>query len=200
MDLRLQCSEKSKEELIDLVIEKEEKIKELERELKKYKNSNTPSSSNKHIKPDTLGLKAKSGAKRGAPVGHHGATLQLPNPEEIIPVLAQECFHCGSENIEPTGYTKTRKIIHLIKPRTIVKEYQQQEIRCLDCHKLTLANHGDIPEKGIYDKTIQSLVNYLKFKARLPHNLVVDSMNKIFNVPMTDATSMDITRRVSKKL
>ncbi len=192
--------DKTKEELIkelyDAYVEKEK----IEKELKKYKNPNTPSSSNKHIKPETLGLKAKSGAKRGAPFGHKGATLQLPFPEEIIPVFAQECRCCHSRNVEPTGYIKTRRIIHLIKPRTIVKEYQQQEIRCFDCHTLTLAKHCDIPEKGIYDKTIQSLVNYLKFKARLPHNLVVDSMNKIFNVPMTNATCLEITRRASKKL
>jgi len=200
MDLRLQLLEKSKEELIDEIIVLYEEKEKLERKLKKYENPNAPSSSNKHIKPDTLGLKAKEGAKRGAPLGHKGATLRLPETEEIIPVFGQECNSCHSKNIKPTGYTKTRKVIHLIKPRTVVKEYHQQEIRCLDCHKLTLANHTDIPEKGMYDTTIQSLVNYLKFKARLPHNLVVDSMNKIFNVPMTNATSLEITRRASKKL
>lgn len=200
MDLRLQLTEKSKEELIDEIIEKNKRIDELERELKKYKNPNTPSSSNKHIKPDTLGLKAKVGAKRGAPLGHRGDTLHLLPAEEIIPVFASCCSQCQSKNVEPTGYLKEKDVVCLIKPKTIVKKYRQQEIRCLDCHKLTLAAHHDIPQQGIYDTTIQSLVGYLKFKARLPHNLVVDVMKNIFQVPMTEATSLDITRRISKQL
>ncbi len=81
-----------------------------------------------------------------------------------------------------------------------MKKYTQHEIRCLECHKLTLAKHSDIPELGIYDKSIQSLVNYFKFKSRLPHNLIVDAMKNIFGVPMTEATSLEITRRASKKL
>lgn len=198
--MEIKVNDLSREELIDLVKKLFKEKEELERELKKYKNPHTPPSSNKHIKPETLGLKAKIEAKRGAPVGHRGATLQLPDSEEIIPVLGQECGSCHGKNIEPTGYTKTKKVIHLIKPRTIIKEYQQQEIRCLDCHKLTLATHRDIPQQGIYDKTIQSLVNYFKFKARLSHNLIVDCMNTFFHVPMTDATCLDITRRVSKML
>lgn len=200
MDSRIKLSEQSKEELIDIILEKIKKIEELERELKKYKNPNTPSSSNKHLKPDTLGLKATLGAKRGAPVGHRGDTIHLPPAEEIIPVLAEECSHCGGENTEPTGYLKERNVLCLIKPRVVVKKYVQKEIRCLDCHTLTLATHQDIPEVGIYDKTIQSLVNYFKFKARLPHNLIVDAMNNIFQVPMTNATSLEITRRASRKL
>lgn len=200
MDFHLKLSEKSKEELIDEIIELYKKNEELERQLKKYKNPNTPSSSNKHIKPDTLGLKAKVGAKRGAPLGHRGNNLHLPPAEEIIPVFAFCCSQCKSKNVEPTGYLKEKDVVCLIKPKTIVKKYRQQEIRCLDCHQLTLAQHKDIPKKGIYDTTIQSLVGYLKFKARLPHNLVVDAMNNIFNVPMTEATSLEITRRISKQL
>lgn len=183
-------------EMYDLYVEKEK----LEKELKKYKNANTPSSSNKHIKPDTQGLKVKKGAKRGAPRGHKGVTFIWPNTDKIIPLSVKRCGVCKSRNIVPTGYTKKKKVICLIKPKVIVKEYHQQEGRCLDCYNLTLANHKDIPEKGIYDKTIQSLVNYLKFKARLPHNLVVDVMNNIFNVPMTEPTSLEITRRASNKL
>src|SRR3989344_6379048 len=103
--MEIKVDDLSREELIKLVKKLFKEKEELERELKKYKNPNTPSSSNKHIKPDTLNLKAKERAKRGAPLGHRGATLQLPDPEEIIPVFAQECHSCHSKNIHPTGYT-----------------------------------------------------------------------------------------------
>lgn len=197
----------TKEELIKLVKklirEKEksdEKARNLEKELKKYKNSNTPSSANKHLKENTQGLKAKKGAKRGAPKNHKGATFGWPASNKIIPVTTDHCGACYSFNIEPTGYVKTKKVICHIKERVIVKEYKQYEVRCLDCFSLTLATHKDIPEKGNYDKSIQSIVNYYKFKARLPHNLVVDVMNNVHGVPMTEPTSLEIIRRASNKL
>ena len=200
--------DKSKQELIDECIElykrKEKLIKEkekLEKELKKYKNANTPSSVNKHLKPNTAGLKKKKKARRGAPKGHKGSAFVWPNVmTKIIDLIVNKCAQCESTNIEPTGYVKTKKVICIIKPKVIIKEYHQYEFRCLDCNTLTLANHKDIPEKGIYDKTIQSLVSYFKFKARLPFGLIVDAMNNIFNVPMTRPTALTVTRRASDKL
>ena len=207
MSVKIKLKDLSKDELIDVILRKDrivqrlKKEKEkLEKELKKYKNSNTPSSANKHLKENTQGLKAKKGAKRGAPKNHKGATFEWPASDKIISVISDSCGACFSFNIEPTGYVKTKKVICHIKAKTIVKEYRQYEYRCLDCYSLTLASHKDIPDKGNYDKSIQSLVNYYKFKARLPHNLVIDVMNNIHDVPMTAPTSLEITRRASDKL
>jgi len=199
LDVKEGLKDKPKEEIIDDYIELLKEKHKLEKELKKYNNSNTPSSSNKHIKPNTEGLKAKKGAKRGAPKGHRGNTLQL-TPDKIINLIAKLCGKCKSSNLRPTGYTKKRIVICYQKAKIIVKQYNQQEIVCCDCGELSLANHKDIPEKGIYDNNIQALVNYYKFKARLPHNLVVDVMNNIHDVPMTEPTSLEITRRASEKL
>jgi len=111
LSAKIRLKELSKDELIDIILEKEKKIKNLERELRKYKNPNTPSSANKHLKENTQGLKAKKGAKRGAPKGHKGATLLLPLPDQIIPVTTDQCSSCCSFNVEPTGYVKTKKVI-----------------------------------------------------------------------------------------
>ncbi len=191
---------KSKKEIIDEFIELYKEKEKLEKELKKYKNSNTPSSANKHLKKNTQGLRTKKGSKRGAPKNHKGATFEWATSDKIIPVTTDRCGACFSFNIEPTGYVKTKKVICHIKSKTIVKEYKQYEYRCLDCFSLFLAAHKDIPDNGNYDKSIQSLVNYYKFKARLPHNLVIDVMNNIHDVPMTAPTSLAITRRASDKL
>lgn len=193
-------SNKSKKEIIKDYIDLLKKKDKLEKELKKYKNSNTPSSANKHIKPDTQGLKAKNKAKRGAPKNHKGYTLILPDPDVIKKLFASFCPKCDGTNIKPTGYIRKKKIICHQKAKTYVKEFQQTEYICLDDKNIFLASHKDIPEKGIYDKTIQSLVNYYKFKGRMSHNLVVDAMNNIHDVPMTEATSLEITRRASDKL
>lgn len=100
--------DKTKDELIkelyDAYVEKEK----IEKELKKYKNPNTPSSANKHIKLDTQGLKAKKGAKRGAPKKHWGNTLILPEATASMIIDTHDCPKCNGTNIKPTGYIKKR--------------------------------------------------------------------------------------------
>lgn len=193
-------SDKNKSKLIEELFKKDKAIEKLEKELKKYKNANTPSSASKHLKSDTQGLKAKRGAKRGAPKGHKGATFLWPEVDKIIDLFVNKCGQCKTKNIKPTGYVKTKKVICLIKPKIAIKEYRQYEFVCLDCNTLTIATHKDIPEKGIYDKSIQALVNYFKFKARVTFDPIVDIMNNIFTVPMTRPTALAITRRASDKL
>lgn len=182
-------------------LEKVQKEKEaLEKELRKYKNSNTPSSANKHLKMNTQNLKVKLGAKRGAPFGHKGRTNAPLEANETIQVFANNCPTCNGQNIRPTGYIRKRKVICYQKAKVIIKEYQQTEYICLDDKIIFLARHNGIPEKGIYDKTILSLVNYYKFKARMPHKIIADVMNNIHDVPMTAPTSLEITRRASDRL
>ena len=198
--------EKSKRKIIEELIDAFDEIeflkkskRRLERELKKYKNSNTPSSANKHLRKNTAELKAKKRTKRGAPKGHKGNTLIL-TPKNIINLTSEDCGKCNSKNIKPTGYTKKRIVICYQKAKTVVKQYNQQEALCFDCGELSLVEHKDIPEKGIYDTAIQALVNYYKFKARLPLNIVRDVMNNVHGVPMTEPTVLEITRRASTKL
>jgi len=199
---------KSKKEIIDEFFEEVEKRDEeierlkkekekLENEVKKYKNPNTPSSA-QHF--EAKPVSRATGKPRGAPKGHRGATLNLPEVDEVIPVRAQECENCHGTNVEPTDTVRKKTVISMVKPHVRILRYDCEEIRCLDCHTVTLAKHDDIPEVGIYDTTIQSLVNFFKFKARMPHSIIVDAMNNIFGVPMTEPTSLEITRRASQKL
>lgn len=191
---------KSKEDLIDELFDLYEEKQKLENKLKKYKNSNTPSSANKHLKANTKGEKAKKGAKRGAPKGHRGATLKLGEPEVSEHVTTCTCPDCHTSDIRPTGYIKIKKVICYQKAKTYVKEYKQYEYLCIPESKLFFARHKDIPEKGIYDKSIQAMVNYYKFKLRLPFGLVVDAMKNLHDTPMTRPTGLAITRRTSNAL
>jgi len=59
-------------ELKTIIEQQASEIAELKKELSRYINPNILSS-NKHLKPNTQGLKSK-GTKRGAPFGHKGAT------------------------------------------------------------------------------------------------------------------------------
>src|SRR3989338_4206318 len=89
--LRTKLMDLSKEQLVDTIIS-------LQKELAKYKNSNTPSSANKHLKPNTQNKKVKGNSKRGAPIGHIGKTRnQIPQRKEIIDT--DECPFCRGHHL-----------------------------------------------------------------------------------------------------
>src|SRR4030067_1687942 len=64
--------EKEIENLAEKLAKEREQREDIERELKKYKNSNTPPSAHKHLKPNTQS--AKKSRRLGAPKGHIGTT------------------------------------------------------------------------------------------------------------------------------
>lgn len=187
----------SKEKLIKKLLEKDKRIEELERELKKYKNANTPSSTLKYTKASTQGFRSKKGARHGAPKGHHANTQVLGNPIKIISVFAKECGHCHSKRIELTKYTKLRKIITI---NANVIGYLLYEARCLDCSRLTIPSYPDLPESGIYDKKILAIVCYLKIKGRMPFQVISEFMKHIMNIPMSGTTAYNIVKKISSKL
>src|SRR3989344_2491123 len=96
MNLRKQL-----EQALQRNAELEKKVKELEKELRKYKNPNTPPSAHPHLKPNTQGY--TSSGKRGAPKGHTGSTRPYRTANELRNITAIQCPGCHSKNIEVIG-------------------------------------------------------------------------------------------------
>src|SRR3990167_9184111 len=96
--LRNKLMDLSKEQLVDTILA-------LQKELAKYKNSNTPPSANKHLKPDTSGKQTKKNSKRGAPPAHVGKTRQqIPTRKEIVDV--NECPNCHGHHLKDENILK----------------------------------------------------------------------------------------------
>jgi hypothetical protein len=73
---RVRALEEALERAIQKIEEQNRVIDTLRKEIQLYKNSNTPSSANKYLKPNTFGNQAKKNAKRGALIGHEGKTIK----------------------------------------------------------------------------------------------------------------------------
>ena len=98
----------SKDELIRKYLELEEELTKvqkekeaLEKELRKYKNPNTPPSAHPYLKPNTQGTTTRG--TRGAPKGHEGSTRPWKYSAEPRPITAEECPGCHSKDIEVIG-------------------------------------------------------------------------------------------------
>ena len=163
---------KSKDELVDELFDKlveNEKLKEknekLEKELKKYKNSNMPSSSNKHLKPNTQGLKAKRGARRGAPKGHPSTTRHWsPVVTEVID--AKQCPRCKGKRLSDDKVLKrnTEEI-----PQPVIPEEKTSEIHikiCNDCGLRFVPQHNTTPLKGRFGINIMVMIIFVRFILR----------------------------------
>lgn len=167
-----QNKDKSKEEILDEwweEIQEHKKLKKkyekLEKEIRKYKSENTPSSAHKHLMLNTQGLQAKEGAKRGAPIGHKGITRrQIPDRKEIVD--ADICPKCGSIDLKDKKIFK--RLIEEI-PEPTVPETVEVEIhkkKCLGCGHVFIPKNNRTPLKGKFGVNLTVMIIFLKFLLR----------------------------------
>jgi len=185
-----------KKDLIEIILQLQKKIIELENELKKYKNSNTPPSSNKHLKPNTKGKKSKPGSKRGAPKGHKGTTRkQTIDRREVID--ADNCPKCGSDNLEDEKVLK--RVVEEI-PEPVIPETVENEIHkkvCLDCGHRFIPEHNTVPLKGKFGINIIILVIFIKFLLRGVLRKTAKFLGTGFALKLTPASVNAIVGRVA---
>ena len=186
----------SKDDLIKIILQLQKKIIELENELKKYKNSNTPPSSNKHLKPNTKGKKSKRGSKRGAPKGHKGTTRRQDiDRREIID--ADNCPRCGSDNLEDEKVLK--RVVEEI-PEPVIPETVENEVHkkvCLDCDYHFIPEHNTVPLKGKFGINVMILVIFIKFLLRGVLRKTAKFLGTGFALKLTPASVNAIVGRVA---
>lgn len=164
----------SKEKIIEkyLKLEKEmDKIKKekeaLEKELRKYKNPNTPPSANQHLKPAAspkiVDVKPH---RRGAPLNHPGTNrpkIETPNERHIY---GEECPNCQSKDFDVVSQKlqQQEEIPPEIQPEAvnIIRDICQ----CNKCHLKFLARDHQTPLQGRFGINLMVLVIFLKFIVR----------------------------------
>lgn len=174
-----------------------DKFNEVLKELRKYKNSNTPSSSNKHLKPNTQGKQSKLGGKRGAPNGHSGTNRQqTPTTSEVVDCC--RCPGCNSENIEDD------KVINQTVedvPQPVVPETKKSEIhvkKCNDCGLSFVPPNNQTPLKGKFGINLMVLVIFIKFILRGVLRKTSSFLDLGFMMKITPASLNAIIKRASE--
>ena len=180
----------TKEELVD-------KILALQDELLKYQNSNTPSSANKHLKPNTQGDKVKVNSKRGAPIGHIGKTRnQTPQRKEIID--ADECPFCHGHHLVDDKIIK--QIVEEIQepePLEIV-ENEIHKKKCLDCNNIFIPPQNKTPLEGSFGVNLMALVIIIKFLLRGVLRKTSSFLEASHSFTITPAALNEIVARAAK--
>lgn len=183
------------DKLVETVRILQEKVDRLEKELRKYKNENTPSSANKHLKADTHGLHA-NGGKRGAPEGHKGTTRRQ-QPEETNDVDADECPHCHSGNLEDIDILKriVEEIPIPVAPK--VTENHVHKKRCRNCGKEFIPPQNTVPLEGKFGVNLMILILMMKFLLRGVLRKAVSFLEYGFAFKITPASVNSVVKRAA---
>ena len=179
-----------------IILELCEENKKLQAELAKYKNSNTPPSANKHLKPNTKG-KEEKGGKRGAPEGHEGTTRQQ-TPEEHNVVDAAECPGCHSHNVEDTKVINktTEEIPEPVAPKVVSNEIHEK--KCLDCGLRFIPPQNTVPLKGKFGINLIVFVMLMRFLLRGVLRKTASFLDAGFALKITPATVNAILKRAAE--
>lgn len=193
---RQDYKKKSKDELIDEIEDVLNENDRLKRELRKYKNPNTPPSAHPHLKPNTQGV--KTSGKRGAPKGHTGTTRPRRKPDETRLIIAEECPGCHSKDIEIVG-TRHQQVEEMppdIQPVTV--DVERDVCRCNNCKLKFVARDGRTPVQGRFGTNLMVLVIFLKFIVRGVLRKTATFLNAGFALRLAPASVQAIIARAAE--
>jgi len=191
--------------------EENKKLKKENKELKETTDKLTKILTlfcNPHTPPSKQRLKRKNKAeasnetpkKIGAPMGHNGATREIPKPTKTENhKLDKKCPWCGGKIIKILEKLLERVIEEIPEPQKAEVTRHIFEIGiCEHCGEVVA--ESNLPNEGNLGKNLLSHVTLLKFEDRLPLRKVKRSLKRQHNITLTHPTVLDITRRVSDKL
>jgi len=179
----------TREELISIILD-------LQRRLLAYENAHTPPSRNNRHYPK----QEKSGNHVGAQKGHEGATREVPEPNRFKELKLDKCPDCGKRLGRPKSIHK--KIIEDIpEPQPLnITQFSIPHYFCSHCNKIVIPRYSELPDEGRFGCNLQAEIALMKYEDRLPHRKIADTLNRRYDLQLTPATVLDITRRTADKL
>ncbi len=186
---------KSKDELVDDLYDSLVEIDKLKRELRKYKNPNTPPSAHPFLKSV---VQHQRGLKRGAPKGHQGLTRPWKIACEERHIVGNECPNCQSRNISVIGQKRQQQeeIPPDILP--VITDSVRNVCKCNDCDLKFLARDGMTPIQGRFGINLMVLVIFLKFIMRGVLRKTTSFLDASFALKLAPASVQAIIERAAK--
>lgn len=165
-------------------------------------NSSLPPSKDPIGFKRTQSLRQKSYRPNGGQPGHKGHTKeQTAIPNKAIACIPDVCPECG-RRIDPSELhiAERRQVWDLPLPiAPIVTEYQNMECTCqCGCHC-----RGEFPQEATapvsYGANVHALVGYMSTLQSIPFKRMVDILNNVFGLQMSQGTVSNILQRMRKK-
>ncbi len=195
---QLILTEKSKEELIDIILEKDKRIEELERKLKEKEEAEAR---RRELKFARLNARKKRPEKPGQKPGHIGITRKRPETiDRVVEQTLSECPGChGALSASQEVITHTQE--DLIPARTEVTLFERHRYFCKHCGKMVTAPYApdEIPE-GRIGPTALIHMAILKYHHALPGNKIVELFKELAEFQISEGAIGQALQRLAEWL
>lgn len=190
--------EKTKEELIDLVIRQQDQIQALQEKLESLEKKQKS-----RLSKLFSAVKKKRWKKLGAPLGHPGATRPMPSHiDETVHQTLENCPSCQksalvelpSENIEHVQED-------IVPARVYVTKYVRHGYWCRDCQTKQYASYA--PEQipyGYLGPNVLIHTLLLKYHHGLPYSKIERVFEELCGLKVTDSALAQALQRISRWL
>jgi len=186
-----QCS---KDDLIEMIKDRDQTIADLKKEMEGLKhpvpkdstNSSIPTS--KELIKRTRSQRQKSGKKPGGQPGHQGHRRERnPNPDKTVRIEASHCGSCGADlsEVEGTVGQMAQEVdIPAIRPITI--EYQQivKVCGCGHCNAVALPIEAEVT----IGPQMAALITYFNVEHSLPYGRLTQITEDVLGLSISQGT------------
>ncbi len=196
----------SKEELIDLVLEKQSEIEALR--LKMEKNKKPPTNSSNSSQPPSRDQKAnrsKDKRKRhrhGPPVGHVKYERKLvAKPDHIVEVKPLVCEYCQSDlSAENSELVDVNQITELPEAKAEVIEVRQFKVACPCCgQKQTSEPPEGLEMERTFGARLEATVVYYRQQQHMSYERTKMALSDLHGVKLCEGSIDKITQRAGKE-
>lgn len=177
----------------DLVIALQAENDDLRRRLRLYENPHTPPSLERRKRAKPRPGEAK---KRGAPIGHIGATRATPEPVRVVEARDEVCIDCHAKDILDAG-VEERNITEVdaaLQPEATAFRLTKHE--CKKCGKSWTSSHPECPRIGAFGPRALTLVAMLRYHLRGPLRRVRDHLEHGHKLVLSAKGVYDLLARV----
>lgn len=170
------------------------RICELEKRLLFYENAHTPPSLQKLKKR----IPRESSGKLGTPKGHSKYEREEPEITETKTYTVKVCPHCSCKLGNPERISRfiEEELPNLQSIKVI--EHLIECFMCKNCGKEVISKN-DVPNER-FGPNLKSHITLLKHDDRLPLRKVAGTLNRNYNLKLTNVGIMKIIIQVARKL
>jgi transposase len=187
-------TEKTKEELIKIILDQDARIRELEEKVKSGEKKRTE----KFAKPNTVKKRKK---RPGQKPGHVGMTREVPDHiDEVIEEALQECPECHhalGKSIEVEEQIQE----DIIPARVQVRKYRRHVYYCECCDKrITAPYHPEHVPMGYLGANVLIQAAILKYHHCLPYRKIRELFQELAGLTVSPGGISQALARISRWL
>ena len=193
--------------LLSEIHELKKEVSSLRAELAIYKNpknsgnSHIPPSKDENRIPRNQSLREKSNKNVGGQVGHQGNTLKMIElADEYINHTPDYCSQCGKDlSIFKEEMVEKRQVIDIPIVMPICTEHAiyRKTCSCGHCTTSTFPFHVKSPVQ--YGPRTEAMISYLHSRQYLPFNRIVEYMQDVFGLPISEGGIHCLLKRFTGK-